>query len=154
MLKFGGVLAGHSIFKFSAKRHNRIHFYCAFNARDIQMMADNWAQSEDIAMDNPLGGIQRGREEIRSVHERIFQGPAAVYVEYYDYVIHEPADMFYAVGRERGAFRLRSEMEAGALPRIHRRSRTSAPIPNGGKRQTRLTTASGAGRAPPASAPY
>jgi hypothetical protein len=29
-----------------------------------------------------------------------------VYVEYYDYTIHESPDMFYAVGRERGYFRL------------------------------------------------
>ena len=57
-------------------------------------------------MSNPVGGIKRGWEEIRSVYERIFNGPAQVYVEFYDYTIHEAGVMFYAVGRERGEFRL------------------------------------------------
>lgn len=86
-----------------------IQFYCAFNSRNLQMISENWAQSDAIAMDNPLGGINRGWPEIRSVYERIFTGPAQVYVEYYDYTIHETAEMFYAVGRERGYFQLGSE---------------------------------------------
>ncbi len=79
-------------------------FYQAFNARDLKAMSRNWAQSDDVAMDNPLGGIKRGWNEIRAVYERIFTGPAKVYVEFYDYTIHENGDMFYAVGRERGEF--------------------------------------------------
>ena len=86
-----------------------VQFYCAFNAGDMNMMSENWLQSDDIAMDNPLGGIKRGWEEIRSVYERIFNGPAKVHVEYFDYTIHETAEMFYAVGRERGYFRLGGE---------------------------------------------
>jgi len=81
-------------------------FYDAFNSRDLAKMSKNWAQTEDIAMDNPLGGIKRGQEEIRAVYERIFNGPARVYVEFYDYTIHEADDVFYAVGRERGEFRV------------------------------------------------
>ena len=73
------------------------------------MMEANWANTDDIAMDNPLGGIKRGWQAIRPVYERIFNGPAEVYVEYYDYTIHKTAEMFYAVGRERGYFRLGSE---------------------------------------------
>ncbi len=83
-----------------------VQFYRAFNTRDIALMAENWAQSDEIAMDNPLGGIKRGWSEIRQVYERLFSGPAAVYVEYYDYTIHETAEMFHAVGRERGSFRV------------------------------------------------
>lgn len=83
-----------------------VQFYCAFNRGDLSMMEVNWANTDDIAMDNPLGGIKRGWKEIRPVYERIFNGPAEVYVEYYDYSIHETAEMFYAVGRERGYFRL------------------------------------------------
>lgn len=82
-----------------------VQFYCAFNTRDMNMMSENWWQSDDIAMDNPLGGIKRGWKEIQSVYELIFCGPAEVYVEYFDYTIHETAEMFYAVGRERGYFR-------------------------------------------------
>ena len=86
-----------------------VQFYCAFNSGDMKTMSENWWQSDDIAMDNPLGGIKRGWEEIQSVYERIFNGPAEVYVEYFDYTIHETAEMFYAVGRERGYFRLAGE---------------------------------------------
>ena len=86
--------------------HALVHFYYAFNHRDIGAMAENWAQSNEIAMDNPLGGIKRGWSEIQSVYETIFSGPPEVCVEYYDYTIHETAEMFFAVGRERGFFRL------------------------------------------------
>ena len=82
-----------------------VQFYCAFNSGDFEMMSENWAQSAQIAMDNPLGGIKRGWDEIKSVYENIFNGPADVYVEYYDYTLHETTEMFYAVGRERGYFR-------------------------------------------------
>lgn len=86
-----------------------VQFYCAFNSGNIRMMSDNWAQADGIAMDNPLGGIKRGWAEIQPVYERIFNGPAEVYVEYFDYTIHETAEMFYTVGRERGYFRLSDE---------------------------------------------
>ncbi len=79
-----------------------IQFYRAFNGRNIDIMSQNWDQSAEIAMDNPLGGIKRGWDEIRSVYDRIFSGSAKVYVEFYDYTIHITSEMFYAVGRERG----------------------------------------------------
>ncbi len=83
-----------------------IQFYHAFNQRDIMAMSENWAQSDDIAMDNPVGGIKRGWDEIKPVYEKIFASRAQVFVEYYDYTIHTSTDMFYTVGRERGHFRL------------------------------------------------
>lgn len=81
-------------------------FYEAFNNRDLTKMANNWAQTEEIAMDNPVGGIKRGWEEVRAVYERIFNGKTRVYVEFHDYTIHQHGEMFYAVGRERGNFRV------------------------------------------------
>lgn len=83
-----------------------VQFYRAFNHRDMKTMSENWAQSDEIAMDNPLGGIKRGWNEIREVYEKIFDGPAKIYVEYYDYTIHETEEMFYTIGRERGYFLL------------------------------------------------
>ena len=77
-------------------------FYRAFNGRDLAAMATNWAQTEDIAMDNPLGGITRGWTAIQAVYTRIFHGPARVYVEFFDYTIDERGAVFWAVGRERG----------------------------------------------------
>ena len=81
-------------------------FYRAFNGRDLDLMAKNWLQNDEIAMDNPLGGIRRGWSEIASVYEKLFSGAAAVYVEFYDYTVQQSNDMFCAVGRERGVARL------------------------------------------------
>jgi ketosteroid isomerase-like protein len=86
-----------------------VQFYCAFNTGDMDMMSKNWAQSDEIAMNNPLGGIKRGWVEIQPVYERIFKGEAKVYVEYFDYTMHETTEMFYAIGRERGYFQLGDE---------------------------------------------
>ncbi len=77
-------------------------FYQAFNQKDLKLMQKNWLNSEEIAMDNPLGGIKRGWEEIKTVYNRIFLGKAEVYVEFYDYSIIKLDDGFVAVGRERG----------------------------------------------------
>jgi ketosteroid isomerase-like protein len=77
-------------------------FYRAFNGRDLALMERNWDSSDEASMDNPLGGIRRGWNEIRKVYERIFSGKATVKVEFYDYVIHRFSDTFLAVGRERG----------------------------------------------------
>ncbi len=79
-------------------------FYRAFNSRDLALMAANWDAADDVAMDNPVGGIVRGWPAIRAVYERIFNAPGRVTVEFHDYSIHRLGDVFYAVGRERGAF--------------------------------------------------
>jgi hypothetical protein len=65
----------------SAPLQALVEFYDAFNSRDLEKMSKNWAQTDDISMDNPLGGIKRGWKEIQSVYEHIFKGPAKVYVE-------------------------------------------------------------------------
>jgi ketosteroid isomerase-like protein len=94
-------------------------FYRAFNSRDLALMERNWESSAEAAMDNPLGGIKRGWPEIRAVYERIFKGPARVYVEFGDYTLHVANDVFWAVGRERGRF----EREGKALDLAIRTSR-------------------------------
>lgn len=81
-------------------------FYAAFNGRDIALMARNWLDGDEPSMSNPLGGIRRGWDEISAGYHRLFTGPARVYVEFYDYSVHEIGDVFFAVGRERGAFTL------------------------------------------------
>src|SRR6185312_264790 len=78
-------------------------FYRAFNSCDIEAMARSWQHGDDVSMSNPLGGIARGWPAIRAVYQRIFEGKARVHVEFHDYTLHEAGDMFYAVGRERGA---------------------------------------------------
>ena len=83
-----------------------VDFYRAFNQGDMELMKQNWEQSSEASMSNPLGGVKRGWGEIAQVYERIFNGPAEVYVEYYDYSLHQSEEMFTVVGRERGYFQL------------------------------------------------
>lgn len=79
-----------------------VDFYKAFNSRDMQRMEDNWAQTDDVSLSSPAGDIKRGWSEVKAVYEYIFNGPATVKVEFYDYTLHESNDIFYVVGRERG----------------------------------------------------
>lgn len=80
-------------------------FYRALNGRDLELMAHNWWQSDEAAMDNPLGGIRRGWNDIREVYAQVFANPEPFYFEFHDYSYHEAPEMFYVVGRERGEYR-------------------------------------------------
>lgn len=87
-------------------------FYRAFNRRDLALMERNWLNSQEASMDNPLGGIRRGWDEISRVYERIFGGAGIVQVEFFDYTLHAFEQTFLAVGRERGTYKSASrEME-------------------------------------------
>lgn len=77
-------------------------FYRAFNGRDLEALAANWADDPQVSMSNPLGSIARGWAAIRAVYARIFEGPARVRVAFHDFTLHEAGEVFYAVGRERG----------------------------------------------------
>jgi len=57
-----------------------VQFCCPFNSGDMQMISKNWAQTDEISMDNPVGGIIRSWKEIKAGYERIFNGIAKVYV--------------------------------------------------------------------------
>lgn len=100
-----------------------VEFYYAFNAQDLGKVAKNWAHKDDaIVMVNLLGGIKHGWSEIRTLYERIFSGPADVYVELHNYNIYmsgenvdhdgpaRSGDMFYVLGREIGQFSLGSTL--------------------------------------------
>lgn len=80
-------------------------FYKAFNTGDIELMEQCWLNTDEISMDNPIGGIRRGWDEIKGGYVKIFSGKAKVYVEFYDYSIHSSGNMLFATGRERGYFR-------------------------------------------------
>lgn len=77
-------------------------FYRAFNGRDLALMRQNWLTTDEASMDNPLGGIKRGWDELKTVYERIFSAPAKVEVEFFEYRLHVDETAFLAVGRERG----------------------------------------------------
>lgn len=81
-----------------------ISFYKAFNQRDLQLMQNVWLNTEEASMNNPVGGIMRGWNNIKSVYNKIFNGNAKVYVEFYDFTVHSTDNMFLVTGRERGFF--------------------------------------------------
>jgi ketosteroid isomerase-like protein len=78
-------------------------FYRAFNSGDLVLMRQNWHQDECV-LDNPLGGIRRGWAEIEPLYACLFNGPARVHVEFFDYTLHYGGNLFCATGRERGTF--------------------------------------------------
>lgn len=80
-------------------------FYRALNGRNMELMEENWAQTAEVVMDNPLGGIKRGWDEIKEVYARIFSQPEPFWFEFYDFSCHEAGELFYVVGRERGQYR-------------------------------------------------
>jgi ketosteroid isomerase-like protein len=79
-------------------------FYRAFNTRDLKMIDDNFGQTDEVAIDNPLGGIRRGANEPHKMYEGVFKSAADVHVEFWDYTIHRAGEVFWAVGRERGTY--------------------------------------------------
>ena len=87
-------------------------FYRAFNTRDLKMIDENFAHSDEVAIDNPLGGIRRGADEPHKMYEAVFKSPADVHVEFWDYTIHRAGDVFWAVGRERGTYRDGNEVRS------------------------------------------
>jgi ketosteroid isomerase-like protein len=80
-------------------------FYKAFNSRDITMIDANFAASDEVAIDNPLGGIRRGADVPHKMYETVFKSAADVHVEFWDYTIDRVGDVFWAVGLERGTYR-------------------------------------------------
>jgi ketosteroid isomerase-like protein len=81
-----------------------VNFYKAFNQRDLKLMQDVWLNTDEASMNNPVGGIMRGWKNIESVYDKIFNGKAKVYVEFYDFTFHSTENMFLVTGRERGFF--------------------------------------------------
>jgi len=99
-------------------------FYRAFNTQNMALMENNWSQSNEASMSNPLGGIKRGWDEIRQVYTNIFHGKSKVYVEFHDYSIHQMGDMFCAVGRERGTLKIGEQVLHLAIRTSRTYSRT------------------------------
>lgn len=79
-----------------------IDFYRAFNARDLDGLATNWADGEAPSMDNPIGGIRRGWPSIRDGYAKLFEGRASIEVAFHDFTSQGGSDWHLFVGREKG----------------------------------------------------
>lgn len=100
------VINGSESGDYDARFNAVIQFYQAFNQRNLALMQANWLNSPEASMCNPLGGLKRGWEAIESVYQRIFNGKARVFVEYYDFELIGSENCFVIVGRERGELQL------------------------------------------------
>ena len=82
-----------------------VQFYKAFNTRNIGLIDQNFATTDEVAIDNPLGGIRRGADQPHKMYQGIFASPADLHVVFWDYTIDRVGDVFWAIGRERGTYR-------------------------------------------------
>ena len=96
-----------------------IRFYKAFNQKELKLMKNVWLNTDEASMNNPVGGIMRGWNNIESVYDKIFNGKAKVYVEFYNFTFHSTDNMFLVTGRERGFF----EKEDNRIDLVIRTSR-------------------------------
>lgn len=80
-------------------------FYYAFNNGSLEALRQVWIPDPLIRLNNPLGGVTEGSGEITALYDRIFNGPAEVWVEFHD-IVEYPlgADAVAYAGRERGQF--------------------------------------------------
>jgi len=101
MIVYNEAITGQEQDFMSEEHKALVAFYKAFNTQNIELMQKNWSSTDGV-MDNPLGGILRGWQDIQEVYKKIFFGKAEVYVEFYDYSIHKRGEMFFVAGRERG----------------------------------------------------
>jgi hypothetical protein len=57
-----------------------IRFYRAFNAGDLKGLEQVWLGGSDPSMDNPIGGIRRGWDQIADGYSTLFKGKTKEYV--------------------------------------------------------------------------
>ena len=79
-------------------------FYYAFNHRDADVFERVWVRDPLVQLNNPLGGMLRGADDITALYQRIFNSPARVEVSFGDAVAYQAAGMVVFAGRETGQF--------------------------------------------------
>lgn len=81
-------------------------FYHSFNTQNSALLADVWADDPLVQLNNPVGGMLRGRAAITELYDRVLGGPATVWVEFHDIVAYGDGDWTVFAGRESGEYRL------------------------------------------------
>jgi ketosteroid isomerase-like protein len=85
-------------------------FYCAFNSRDVQLLTAVWLDHPLVQMDDPAGGLLRGRDAIAALYSTFFTVPGRGWVELEEVLeVWTPANVVFA-GRERGEYVTASEI--------------------------------------------
>lgn len=80
-------------------------FYHAFNCASPELVRAVWLDDSLAQLNNPLGGMLRGRDAITELYARIFAGPVKPWVQFEDIAVMtlSAATVVFA-GRERGAY--------------------------------------------------
>jgi ketosteroid isomerase-like protein len=79
-------------------------FYRAFNTRDLDLLTTVWLDDPLVQLNNPVGGLLRGRDAIADLYARVFQSEAGVWVQFEDIVEVATETCAIFAGRERGEF--------------------------------------------------
>ncbi|BCJ34156.1 hypothetical protein Athai_16590 [Actinocatenispora thailandica] len=80
-------------------------FYHALNHADLELLAAVWLDDPLVQLDNPLGGVRRGRQPIIDLYARVFAGPARLQVRFEDITVYHLApDAITFAGREHGSY--------------------------------------------------
>ncbi|MBO0768995.1 MAG: tautomerase family protein [Solirubrobacterales bacterium] len=80
-------------------------FYHALNHADLDLLEAVWLDDPLVQLNNPLGGILRGREQITALYARVFSGPVRLGVRFEEIVAFTPAPTaIIFAGRERGSY--------------------------------------------------
>jgi limonene-1,2-epoxide hydrolase len=61
-------------------------FYYAFNHRDLEALERVWHGDPLVQLNNPLGGMLRGTDEVVELYRRVFDSPARVEVTFSEIV--------------------------------------------------------------------
>lgn len=79
-------------------------FYYALNNRDADALARVWSDNDLVQLNNPLGGILRGRTAIIELYQRVFDSPAKLDITFGDIVEYLGPNHAVFAGRETGTF--------------------------------------------------
>lgn len=79
-------------------------FYYSLNSRDAGALAQVWNDNDLVQLNNPLGGILRGRSAIVELYQRVFDSSAELAVTFGDIVEYLGPNHAVFAGRETGTF--------------------------------------------------
>jgi SnoaL-like domain len=79
-------------------------FYYAFNHRDLEALERVWHGDPLVQLNNPLGGMLRGTDDVVDLYRRVFDSPARLEVTFGEIVEYRATGTVCFAGRETGRF--------------------------------------------------
>ncbi|MBP2356519.1 limonene-1,2-epoxide hydrolase [Kribbella aluminosa] len=79
-------------------------FYYALNSKDLETLVAGWADDPLVQLNNPVGGILRGRDAVRELYAKVFAGTLDVQVTFGDAATYWLGDSVVFAGRETGTY--------------------------------------------------